>query len=334
VSSLPAPSLETELGSLYERHSSRILGYCLRRLSSREEAEDAVQQTFLNAFRGLRRGTTPRSETAWLFKIAQNVCRERGRAARRRGRLETVRDPEGIATLAVAPEDSHDELAGLPDALAALPSNQQRAILLREWQGLSYREISAELGLSQAAVETLLFRARRSLAHKLDRTRGPAFGLDLAALAAWGKSLFGGAAADVAATAAVVAVVTVTTPVLRHGLQGALASVEPARQSAVIQPAHHPQSAASQARSKRSAHRPARPHRRLKVRAVKQSALPGTLTAREAPPPQTPPPGSAGGPPPPPLSPPKITLPHVPPLPPAPPVNLPKLPPVPPPPLP
>jgi RNA polymerase sigma-70 factor, ECF subfamily len=338
MSSLPAPSLETELGSLFERHSSRIFGYCLRRLPSREEAEDAVQQTFLNAFRGLRRGTTPRSEAAWLFKIAQNVCRERQRAARRRGRLETARDPEGVAMLAVAPEESHDELAGLADALAALPSNQQRAILLREWQGLSYREISAELGLTQAAVETLLFRARRSLAQKLDRTRGKAFGLNLGSLAAWGKSLFGGATANVAATAAVVAVVTVATPALRHQLQSAIASAEPAPHSAVIQPAHHPQKVAAKARRKRAAHRHARPahaSRRLKVRAVKSGGGAGALTTREAPPPQTPPPGPAPGPPPPPISPPKINLPPVPPLPPLPPAPpvIPQLPPVPPPPL-
>jgi RNA polymerase sigma-70 factor (ECF subfamily) len=82
VSSIPVQSLEAELGSLFERHSRRILGYCLRRLRSREDAEDAVQQTFLNAYRGLAKGTTPRSELAWLFKIAENVCLSRRRCGR------------------------------------------------------------------------------------------------------------------------------------------------------------------------------------------------------------------------------------------------------------
>jgi len=50
-----------------------------------------------------------------------------------------------------------------------MPENQRRAILLREWQGLSYREISAELDLSQAAVEMLIFRARRALAGALEQ---------------------------------------------------------------------------------------------------------------------------------------------------------------------
>jgi hypothetical protein len=52
-----------------------------------------------------------------------------------------------------------------------MPEQQRRAILLREWQGLSYREVASELGLTQSAVETLLFRARRSLAHALETTR-------------------------------------------------------------------------------------------------------------------------------------------------------------------
>ena len=156
------PQEAEHAGALYEAYSGRILGYCLRRLPSREEAEDAVQHTFMNAFRGLRQGVVPRSEAAWLFKIAENVCRERRRSAWRRNQLELVQDPDGMAGLAAAPQRTHDELAGLADALAELPPNQQRAILLREWQGLSYREIAEQLGLTEGAVETLLFRARRS----------------------------------------------------------------------------------------------------------------------------------------------------------------------------
>src|ERR1700749_1236747 len=59
---------------LYERHRRQIFTFCLRQLGNREEAEDATQSTFLNAFRGLKRGTTPEFETAWLYKIAHNVC--------------------------------------------------------------------------------------------------------------------------------------------------------------------------------------------------------------------------------------------------------------------
>src|SRR5213596_1586654 len=224
MSALPANG--PSVASLYEEYSARIFGYCVRRLPSREEAEDAVQHTFMNAFRGLQRGVVPRSESAWLFKIAENVCRERQRSAWRRSRLELVQDPDDMASLAAAPVRSHDELAGIADALAELPPNQQRAILLREWQGLSYKEIAEQLALSEGAVETLLFRARRSLARKLDRSRGRTWG-NVGSIGAWSKSILGGSAAKVAATAALVAGVAAATPAARHELRSASPATRP-----------------------------------------------------------------------------------------------------------
>jgi RNA polymerase sigma factor (sigma-70 family) len=156
-------------GDLYERYSAQIFGYCLHQLGSREEAEDAVQTTFMNAFRGLSRGIVPELESAWLFKIAHNVCLSRRRSSWRRGRVESPNNFEVLQEIVPGPEPVADELMRLQDVLEEMPENQRRAILLREWQGLTYREISAELGLSQAAVETLIFRARRSLAQGLEQ---------------------------------------------------------------------------------------------------------------------------------------------------------------------
>ena len=254
------PTNEPSVAHLYEEYSGRIFGFCLRRLPNREEAEDAVQHTFMNAFRGLQRGVVPRSESAWLFKIAENVCLERQRSAWRRGRLELVQDPDDMASLAAAPIGSHDELAGLAEALAELPPNQQRAILLREWQGLSYKEIAEQLALTEGAVETLLFRARRSLARKLDHSRGRHWGLG--SLATWAKSFGGGAVAKVAATAAVVATVAAATPALRHALVPASSRTRrppPARshakpsvavqhRSATTMPSRRPSSPSNQAK--------------------------------------------------------------------------------------
>ena len=154
---------------LYERHAAKILGYCLHQLGSREEAEDAVQTTFMNAFRALGRGVVPEAESAWLFKIAENVCLSRRRSSWRRGRIESPSDFDVIEEVVPGPSRQRDELIGIEDALASMPEQQRRAILLREWQGLSYREISDELELSQSAVETLIFRARRSLAQGLEQ---------------------------------------------------------------------------------------------------------------------------------------------------------------------
>ncbi|MDX6412302.1 MAG: hypothetical protein QOE91_1818, partial [Gaiellaceae bacterium] len=160
--------------ALYERYSRQILNYCVHQLNSREEAEDAVQTTFMNAFRGLKRGIVPEAEQAWLFKIAENVCLSRRRSSWRRGKVESPNDFEVLQEIIPSKHANRaDELIGLEDALEAMPENQRRAILLREWQGLSYREIADELELSQAAVETLIFRARRSLAIGLESPVAP-----------------------------------------------------------------------------------------------------------------------------------------------------------------
>jgi len=210
---------------LYERYARQIFGYCFHQLGSREEAEDAVQSTFLNAFRGLRRGIVPEAEAAWLFKIAQNVCLSRRRSSWRRGRIESPADFELVEELTPAPSRRADELIGLQDVLEQMPENQRRAILLREWQGLSYREIAEELELSQAAVETLIFRARRSLAQGLETPPEPARvrvrrGADLGNVLAGLKTLLlgGGAATKVAATVAIVSAstVAVASPVQQH----------------------------------------------------------------------------------------------------------------------
>jgi RNA polymerase sigma factor (sigma-70 family) len=205
-------------GDLYERYSAQILGYCLHQLGSREEAEDAVQTTFMNAFRGLSRGIVPELESAWLFKIAHNVCLSRRRSSWRRGKVEAPNNFEVLQEVIPGREQVADELIGLQDVLEQMPENQRRAILLREWQGLTYREISTELGLSQAAVETLIFRARRALAQGLEQDADTwkkrlRRGADVGGAIAFVKALLGGggaAAVKVAATAIAVAATAVT----------------------------------------------------------------------------------------------------------------------------
>ena len=225
VDRLAAPEADATR-ALYERYANQIFGYCLHQLGSREEAEDAVQSTFLNAFRGLKRGVVPEMEAAWLFKIAHNVCLSRRRSSWRRGRIESPADFEVVEELAPAPSRRSDELIGLQDVLETMPENQRRAILLREWQGLSYHEIADELGLSQSAVETLIFRARRSLASGLEqppetaKKRLRARAGDLGNLFAGIKSMLLGSAAavKVAATVAVISATTVVAaaPVQKH----------------------------------------------------------------------------------------------------------------------
>ena len=239
-----APGVDAA-SELYERYSHQLFGYCLHQLGSREEAEDAVQTTFMNAFRGLARGIVPECEQAWLFKIAHNVCLSRRRSSWRRGRVEAPNNLEVLQEIVPAKEKIADELIPLQDVLEELPVNQRRAILLREWQGLSYREVADELGVSQAAVETLIFRARRSLAAGLQEAPAGSLrkrlrrGADVGGLLAFVKTLFGGGGAAAVKAVAVIAlagaaVATTAAEHMRHQSRG--------HRTPIVRPAVRPSS--------------------------------------------------------------------------------------------
>src|SRR5207244_7413922 len=127
------------------------------------------------------------------------VCLTRAVGASRRSKVESPADLQALEDSLAAPSQTgHDELFGLDDALGRMPENLRRAILLREWQGLSYAEIADELGVSQSAVETLIFRARRYLASTLENgvkqpLRKVAKVLNIGSLLGGLRMLFGGA---------------------------------------------------------------------------------------------------------------------------------------------
>jgi RNA polymerase sigma factor (sigma-70 family) len=157
---------------LFERHGRMVLGLCRVLLRDAEEAEDAAQQTFLDAHRGLLGGTVVRDEAAWLAAIARHECRARI-VARMREPLALTYGDLVEAAGAAAPEDTEalsDEVRG---ALAELPAPQRQAVVLRDVYGLRYREVAVALGLSQPAVESVLFRARRRLRTRLRPVAGP-----------------------------------------------------------------------------------------------------------------------------------------------------------------
>jgi RNA polymerase sigma-70 factor (ECF subfamily) len=239
-----APAASETAEQLFQEHAGWIYGYCLRILRSPEEAEDALQTTYLNACRSLSRGTRPRVGSAWLLRIAQNVCFARLRSSGRRGRVERMQDFTVLEETIPAPDRSADELIGLTDALCSIPERQREAILLREWQGLSYSEVGARLGLSQSAVETLIFRARRSLAGALEAPekrgrRRALHALDLGGLAAALKGFFAGSAGIKTAAALTAAVATTATVVATDpaGVWRDRPAPAPARTSPAEQPA-------------------------------------------------------------------------------------------------
>jgi RNA polymerase sigma-70 factor (ECF subfamily) len=205
-----SPDHRREASRLFEVHADWLRRYCLRQLGSPADAEDAVQTTFLHAFRALERGVVPVCEEAWLTTIAKNACRTQRRTAARRGALATDVDLDAMESPHVE-DDDRELLIGLDVALASLPETQREALVLREFRGLPSREIASRLALTTAATDALLTRARRSLARALTVPR-PVAGLDfgwlLSKLLAQLRLLGGGAAAKVAAVGAAAALAT------------------------------------------------------------------------------------------------------------------------------
>lgn len=219
------------LAGLYERHASRILAFCRRRLRTPQEAEDALQNTFVAALQALQRGTVPVSETAWLYKIAENACNAIYRAGARRDDRELT-DPDKLARYA-GTDRGGDALVGLDVALDSISENQRKAFVLRELRGFSYAEIAVGLGVSVASVETLIYRARRGIARALEDGSGARrrvrAAIDLGSFAAGLKGwIVGLSAVKVAAATAVVVAATVPAhELLTHGPE------QPARAPAV-----------------------------------------------------------------------------------------------------
>jgi RNA polymerase sigma-70 factor, ECF subfamily len=147
---------------LYEQHRRDVYRFVLRDLRNPDDAEDVTQTAFLNAYRALKHGDEPEKPRAWLFAIAQNVTRRRFRSSASRPR-EVELDPELVS----APEAVGPTAAEINDALGRLRPHYRSVLILREIGGLSYAEVAEHLGLSVAAVETLIFRARRALRTEL-----------------------------------------------------------------------------------------------------------------------------------------------------------------------
>jgi RNA polymerase sigma-70 factor (ECF subfamily) len=153
-----------ELDELYRKHAAEVYRYVYAVLGDSADAEDITQTTFVNALRALERGEQPRKPTNWLITIAHNLMRQRFRQQATRPReVELDRD--------VPANEANDDGPSIEDlvrALQRIPAPQREALVLREMEGRSYKEISAILGVSQAALEARIFRARRSLAEALE----------------------------------------------------------------------------------------------------------------------------------------------------------------------
>ncbi len=149
---------------MYRRHAGDVYRYALAVLRNPADAEDVTQTTFMNAYRAYTKGDRPETPKNWLIAIAHNVCRQRFRQAARRP--NEVELNEELAESFVA-----EDVISVEDirrALGHLAFNQRAALVMRELEGRSYAEIAEILDVSVAAVETLIFRARRALREQLE----------------------------------------------------------------------------------------------------------------------------------------------------------------------
>ncbi len=167
---LSSEAAGARVGELFEEHGRMVYGLCRLLLRDRDEAEDAAQQVFLSAHRSMLAGTAPRDPGAWLGTIARNECSARIRA-RVTNPLALVdeREPATADVEHLAAQRAEIEI--LCAALAELPQQQRQAVVLREFYGLSYEEVQDALGVTESAVESLLFRARKRLQEELRPAR-------------------------------------------------------------------------------------------------------------------------------------------------------------------
>jgi len=165
---IPVLARNQAFESLYRRYVKEVYHYAFALLRNPADAEDVTQTTFLNAYRAYQRGIEIEKPQNWLIKIAHNVARTRYARASRR--VKEVPLEDHVEQLAL-PEADRPDVTAVLRALGRLPFNQRAALVMRELEGRSYAEIADTIGVSVSAVETLIFRGRRSLRLKASALR-------------------------------------------------------------------------------------------------------------------------------------------------------------------
>ena len=154
---------------LVDRHRPWLVRLCTRLLGhDSHAAEDAAQESLLKLHAAAHRGQSLRVRP-WLTVVARNTCVDEQR--RRRPDL-----PGELPERAMTGDDPFDLDAALSDAWSRLSGRHREVLYLREVLGFSYKEIGAAMGLSMAATETLVFRARAALKREYERSGGTSFG--------------------------------------------------------------------------------------------------------------------------------------------------------------
>jgi RNA polymerase sigma-70 factor (ECF subfamily) len=155
------PRTDRAFERLYRQNVHEVYRYALVVLRNPEDAEDVTQTTFLNAYRAFAQGERLDSPRTRLIGIAHELCHQRARHDERLDDLVQQVDE-------AVPDEESPSGADLRRALGHLRFDQRAALIMREVEGRSYAEIAEILNVSLARVETLIFRARRSLREQLE----------------------------------------------------------------------------------------------------------------------------------------------------------------------
>jgi RNA polymerase sigma factor (sigma-70 family) len=158
---------------LYERYHRRIAAYIYGMVNDYARAEDIAQDVFMSALRRMRETDRSIAFKPWIYEIAKNACIDQFRRSRRAEEVSydaedglAAADYGKLVTSSPTPDVAVDQklsLDHLCGAFGGLSETHHEILVMRELEGLSYREIGERLGMSRPSVESTLFRARRRL---------------------------------------------------------------------------------------------------------------------------------------------------------------------------
>jgi RNA polymerase sigma-70 factor, ECF subfamily len=152
------------------QHEHRVLATARRLLGRMEDAQDAAQEVFLRLFKYLGRLDAERDLLPWLYRTTVNVCRDFYRKRSRQAELDAAEAHRGPAFAYPAVDvERSDQKRVIEQALATLAEKERAAIVLRDIEGLSTREVAHILGSSEATVRSQVSMARVKIRKFVDR---------------------------------------------------------------------------------------------------------------------------------------------------------------------
>jgi len=150
--------------TIVDRYQGRLLGFCRQMLGSTEDAEDVLQEVFVNAYRAMLADEREINLRPWLYRIARNRCLNYLRKPKAEAQESMDMVPEVEAASTAEKVHNREEFRQILCDVNKLPETQRAALLLREMDALSYEEIAAAMDTTVPSVKSLLVRARISLA--------------------------------------------------------------------------------------------------------------------------------------------------------------------------